>query len=180
MKQKILTGLEINDWQQKTILRPVQLMDLRSLEWEGTYIHLRQVYKKAYQRSLEGKTLMWAADLPGVGIIGQIFFQLVSSRIDLADGKHRSYLYAFRIRPTYRYQGLGKMIMAYTENDLLNRGFREITLNVAKKNLPAIELYQKSGYKIVGHETGEWSFRDHQNKMRKIIEPAWRMLKRIV
>jgi len=39
-----------------------------------------------FQNSGQGKAVMWAADLNGEGLIGQLFVQLNSSRKELADG----------------------------------------------------------------------------------------------
>lgn len=161
----------------KVIFRHVLYEDLEELEWDGEYSHLRRVYASAYQRSKEGRNVLWVADHPTAGIIGQVFIQLISSRTDLADGNIRAYLYAFRIRKQYRNMGLGTKMIALVEKDLLRRGFSEITLNVSKENKLAIRLYEKVGFQIEGHESGEWTFRDQYNRLRHVVEPAWKMVK---
>ena len=67
-----------NEWLKRVIIRHLTFDDLPHLEWEGEYIHYRQVYLKAYQSRNEGKTVIWVADLPSMGIIGQVFIQLNS------------------------------------------------------------------------------------------------------
>ncbi|PKO18191.1 MAG: hypothetical protein CVU39_01770 [Chloroflexi bacterium HGW-Chloroflexi-10] len=166
-------------WINDIILRHLLQKDLPDLEWEGEYIHLRNVYRNAFEKAKEGKNILWVADLPGTGIIGQLFLQFNSARSDLADGYHRAYLYAFRIRPPYRNAGLGYKMLHTVELDLMNRSFWEISLNVARTNEAAIRFYQKYGFVIDGPESGEWSFRDHNNQLRQVSEPAWRMLKKI-
>ena len=121
----------------------------------------------------------WVADLPGAGLIGQVFVQLTCDRFELADGRQRAYLYSFRIRPAYRSQGLGTLIMKTVEEDLRRRRYRFITLNVAKDNYPAQRLYQRLGYYIVAHEPGIWSYQDDQGIWHHLEEPAWRMEKRL-
>jgi ribosomal protein S18 acetylase RimI-like enzyme len=166
-----------NEWLKRVIIRHLTFDDLPHLEWEGEYIHYRQVYLKAYQSRNEGKTVIWVADLPSMGIIGQVFIQLNSIRKDLADGFFCAYLYSFRIKPNYRNAGLGRLMMSVVEKDLCKRNFKEINLNVAKNNLHAIRFYRQNGFEIVDSEPGEWSFRDHNDKIRTVVEPAWKMTK---
>ncbi|HSM25989.1 MAG TPA: N-acetyltransferase [Anaerolineaceae bacterium] len=165
------------DWIDHVIIRHLIYEDLPQLEWGDEYMHFRQVYLKAYKNRNEGKSLIWVADLPGEGIIGQVFIQLNSVRKDLADGFYSAYLYSFRIKPEFRNAGLGTTIMSIVENDLKKRKFRELTLNVAKENTDGIRLYQKLGYEIIGSESGEWTYRDHNNNQQNIVEPAWKMVK---
>jgi ribosomal protein S18 acetylase RimI-like enzyme len=179
MKLSPHNHFRIDDWITQIKIRPVRYSDLPSMEWEGAYTHFRKVYQRTYQKACEGKTLMWVVDLQTIGVIAQVFVQLESPRKDLADGKNVAYLYAFRVRPAYRNQGLGKKMLTFVEDEMQQRGFREITLNVAQRNEPAIRLYQQVGYQIVGYEKGDWTFHDHQNRLRRIIEPAWKMIKRL-
>jgi ribosomal protein S18 acetylase RimI-like enzyme len=168
-----------NLWINKVIIRHLIFSDLPQLEWNGEYKHLRQVYLKAYKYKNQGKSVLWVADLPETGIVGQVFIQLNSVRKDLADGFFSAYLYAFRIKPAFRNAGLGTRIFSVVENDLVKRNFREITLNVAKTNPQAIRLYERLGFEIVDSEPGEWSYLDHDNKLQNVVEPAWKMVKSI-
>ena len=76
-----------------------------SLEWDGEYAHFRRVYQDAFNRSQRGLSVLWVAELPGSGVIGQVFIQLICDRPELADGTNRAYLYSFRVRPEYRSAG---------------------------------------------------------------------------
>ncbi len=171
-------NLRIENWIKQVLIRPVRSADLPSLEWEGAYIQYRKIYQRTFQRTREGKTLMWVGDFPPFGLVAQVFIQLESSRKDLADGINKAYLYALRVRPAFRNQGLGKKMIDHAERDIWQRGFSEITLNVAQNNESAIRLYQRIGYTIVGYEKGDWTFRDHNNNLRRVIEPAWKMSKK--
>lgn len=166
-------------WINKVIIRHLIFSDLPQLEWNGEYKHLRQVYLNAYKNRNQGKNVLWVADLPQIGVIGQVFIQLNSARKDLADGFFSAYLYAFRIKPEFRNAGLGSRIYKVVEKDLIKRNFREITLNVAKTNNRAIHLYERLGFEIVGPEPGDWSYRDHNNNLQNESEPAWKMVKSI-
>jgi len=162
---------------ENIIFRQVKKSDLPLLEWNGEFIHFRYVFKNAYEKSKTGKCKLWVADLTHVGLIGQAFVQLISSRLDLANGIDRAYVYAFRFKEKYRNLGLGSALLRMIELDLINNNFKETTLNVSKENKRAINFYQRHGYKIVAEESGEWSYRDHNNVLRNVIEPAWKMVK---
>jgi ribosomal protein S18 acetylase RimI-like enzyme len=168
---------QLNLWINKVIIRHLIFSDLPQLEWNGEYKHLRQVYLNAYKNRNQGKNILWVADLPESGVIGQVFIQLNSVRKDLADGIYSAYLYAFRIKPEFRNAGLGTRIFNVIENDLKKRNFHEITLNVSKTNDRAISLYKRLGFEIVGSDPGEWSYRDHDDKLQNVVEPAWKMVK---
>jgi ribosomal protein S18 acetylase RimI-like enzyme len=167
------------DWLPLIRIRYLQESDLPGLEWDGEFTHFRRLYADAFQRMQKQLAVHWVADLPGVGIIGQVFVQLTCDRPELADGYQRAYLYSFRIRPAYRDHGLGSRIMEAVEEDIRRKQFRVITLNVAKDNLDAQRLYRRRGYYIVAHEPGIWSYPDQDGVWHHIEEPAWRMEKQL-
>ncbi len=137
------------------------------------------MFKHVFNRAQEGKAALWVAELSGAGLIGQVFIQLVSHRIELADGKNRAYLYAFRVRPEYRGKGIGTLLLEIVEEDLRQRGFQRVCLNVGRGNLDARRLYQRLGYRVIAPEPGIWSYVDHLGRRRQVHEPAWRMEKEI-
>ena len=102
-----------------------------------------------------------------------------SLNMEAADGKKRAYLFAFRIRPAWRNRGIGTRMMDHIERDLPRRGFLFVTLNVAKENPGARRLYERLGYKVIGSKPGVWSFRDDEGNIQHMVEPAWRMMKRL-
>jgi ribosomal protein S18 acetylase RimI-like enzyme len=164
----------------KVIIRAVQRADLPALEWDGEYLHFRRLYQDIYQSALAGKALMWVAEYPSVGIIGQLFVQLLSLRDELADGTNRAYIYGFRIKPAYRHEGIGKQMMRVVEGDLYQRGFQWVTLNVAKDNPDARRLYEILGYRVIAVDPGQWSYLDHLGNRQHVLEPAWRMEKVLI
>jgi ribosomal protein S18 acetylase RimI-like enzyme len=162
------------------IIRTLSEKDLPALEWEGEFRHFRLLYRQVYENSLQGKAVMWGAELGAVGIIGQLFVQLSSGKIELANGKTRAYVYGFRVRPQYRGQGVGTSLLSTVEADLKKRQYQHICLNVARENLAAQKLYANLGYHIVGAEPGRWSYKDEYGNEHEVNEPAWRMEKRLV
>jgi ribosomal protein S18 acetylase RimI-like enzyme len=162
---------------EDVVIRPARKSDLPALEWDGEFRHFRSVYANAYERMVNGTCMIWIAELPMTGLIGQVFLQLVSDRPELSDGWQRAYLYSFRIKPQYRNNGLGTSMVEVVESFLRVRQFSRVTLNVAKDNLSAIRLYKRLNYQIVAEEPGIWSYPDDEGKWHTIVEPSWRMEK---
>jgi len=125
----------------------------------------------------QGNAIIWIAEEDGNGLIGQLFVSLLGNRPELADGVTRAYIYGFRVRPQFRNNGIGTMIMHAIEDDIRERGFRQITLNVGQDNHAARRFYERLGYKVVEPDPGRWSYIDDKGKRRDVLEPAWRMLK---
>ena len=174
-------------WLDQVTIRLLTQADLPALEWEGEFTHFRRVYADAYERAKNGRSVLWLAEIigqvpiPGAhltnGIIGQLFVQLTCDRPELADGVHKGYIYAFRVRPFFRAGGLGTRMLDTAENDLKQRGFRTATLNVAQVNHDARRLYERLGYHVVASDPGRWSYPDEKGYWRFVEEPAWRMEK---
>jgi ribosomal protein S18 acetylase RimI-like enzyme len=167
-------------WLHQVKIRTVGQSDLFDLEWGGEYRHYRRLYADAFERSRLGRSVLWVAELSGAGIIGQTFVQLICDRPELADGSCRGYLYAVRVKPAYRNRGVGTLLLLTAENDLRRRGYSLATLNVARDNPRARQLYERNGYHVVGPEPGIWSYQDDQGVWQTVEEPAWRMEKRLV
>lgn len=167
-------------WMDRVVIRLLKRDDLPDLEWDGEFTHFRRVYADAYQRMLRGLSLLWVAELPGKGVIGQVFIQLTCDRPELADGRERAYLYSFRVRKEYRSNGLGARILETVEEDLHQRNFQFVTLNVARDNLRAQQLYIRKGYRVIAPEPGIWSYPDEKGIWHRVEEPAWRMEKKLL
>jgi len=147
------------------------------MEWDGEFRHFRRVYLDAYQRMQRGQSILWVAALPTKQLVGQVFIQFFCDRPELADGISRAYLYSFRIRKPFRSQGFGSRMMDVVEDDLRQRGFEYVTLNVARDNPRAQQLYVRRGFYVVAPEPGVWSYPDEKGAWQRVEEPAWRMEK---
>jgi ribosomal protein S18 acetylase RimI-like enzyme len=176
-------------WLDQVTIRQLTREDLPALEWEGEYTHFRRVYADAFERARTGRSILWVAEFtslaPTAGIyhnhlnevIGQLFVQLTCDRPELADGIHKGYIYAFRVKPFFRAGGLGSRMLKTAEDDLKQRGFKTATLNVAQVNRDARRLYERLGYHVVAADPGRWSYPDEKGYWRFVEEPAWRMEK---
>ncbi len=159
------------------VIRAADSTDLSALEWDGLYLKYRRMYQDIYRRALQGIILMWIVETRGGEMIGQAFVLLKGSDRRTADGRRRAYVFAFRIRPAFRNRGIGSHLMTFVERDLMRRGFKTVTLNVAKDNPDALRLYRRLGYRVIGSQPGKWSYKDHEGKLHHVDEPAWRMIK---
>ncbi len=159
-------------------IRPVTREDLPALEWDGLFWKYRPMYARLFNNTQAGRTLMWLAEIKGE-LVGQVFVMLKSGEKDAADGENRAYVFAFRVKEKWRNRGIGSCLMDFVEQDLHQRGFQFITLNVAKDNPEALRLYKRLGYKVTGSKAGIWSFKDPHGKVHRVNEPAWRMMKRL-
>ena len=168
-----------SSWLSKVIVRPIRRKDLPALEWDGEYKHFRRVYLEVFHRMRSGLARMWAADLPLEGIIGQVFVQYRSKRQELADGKNRAYVHSFRVKHPYRGAGLGSKLMKEVEVDLIQRGYKHVTLNVSYTNPGARRLYFRLGYRVVGPDSGNWSYHNDQGDLQQVNDPGWRMQKQL-
>ena len=163
--------------EQQVIIRQAGKRDLPALEWEGEFSHFRHIFAEAYRLQALGDVIMWVVDLPDYGLIGQLFIQLYGpNQIQTSKTKY-AYIYGFRIRPDYRGIGIGSRLLKSVESDLDGRGFKRISLNVARDNGAARRLYEKEGYRVVAPEPGIWSYLDDKGRRRFVNEPAWRMEK---
>jgi ribosomal protein S18 acetylase RimI-like enzyme len=162
---------------ENVVIRKLEYHDLPGLEWGGEFSHFRAIYAQTFERATQGLAVPWVAEIACFGLIGQVFIQLDCDCPELADGLIRAYLFSFRIKPTFQGMGLGSRMLDIVHNDLILRGFKTITLNVAKTNFRAIAFYQRRGYTITSHETGTWSYQDVSGEWHQVVEPAWRMEK---
>jgi ribosomal protein S18 acetylase RimI-like enzyme len=179
VSEEMTVRLNESDAPQKIIIRPMEKNDLPLLEWEGEYIHFRNVFADVYKKIEKGSAKAWVAVTPKGYMVGQVFLQLTSDRRELADGWNRAYLYSLRVRPQYHNLGIGSKIISVLETSLRKMNYSWVTLNVARNNQNAIRLYVKLGFQIVAEEPGVWSYPDHKNVWRTVTEPSWRMEKRL-
>lgn len=163
--------------EQQIIIRQARKRDLPALEWEGEFSHFRHLFAEAYRLQELGDVIMWVIDLPEYGLIGQLFIQLYGPNQIQTNKTKYAYIYGFRIRPDYRGLGIGSQFLQSVESDLTRRGFKRISLNVARDNDAARRMYERAGYHVVAPEPGIWSYLDDKGHRKFVNEPAWRMQK---
>ena len=60
------------------------------------------------------------------------------------------------------------------------QGLKTAQLAVNKENQPALALYRKLGYIIVGEDTESWGYTDPDGTYHLIEEDEWKMQKSLV
>ncbi|NSW53141.1 MAG: GNAT family N-acetyltransferase [Anaerolineae bacterium] len=161
------------------VIRTAQEHDLPLLRGESDEPYLQFLFQTAYAAMQRGEQVMWVADLPGNGIVGQVFVQFQSVRPTLANGVDRAYFYSFHVVPEYRGKGVGTRLLQTVESDLQSRGYALVTLTVDKQNERARLLYERNGYHVVGEEVVNVNSEKVNCRWVRIEETAWRMEKRI-
>ncbi len=159
-------------------LRLARYDDLPKLEWYGQYTHFRNLFRRAFREQQQQRRLMLIADCNDFPI-GHVFIQLRSTETGYADGNGRAYLYALRVMDMFRRRGIGTRLMQEAETILIERGFRSVTIAVAKDNPGALRLYNRLGYWSFREDSGDWSYRDHQGITRRVHEPCWVLEKQL-
>lgn len=54
------------------------------------------------------------------------------------------------VNPVYQGYGIGKKLLLGAEEDIFSKNIKKIRLEVSTGNIPAIKLYQKSGFRVSG------------------------------
>ena len=67
----------------------------------------------------------------------------------------RPYVASLAVTNTERRRGLGRMLMREAERTARKWGYRELMLEVAKGNDPALSFYRRTGYKVVREQPAD-------------------------
>jgi len=170
------TGME----EREFLVRMLDERDLPTLEWDGTFLHFRTLFRQTFDDMRLGTRLMLVMEhKPSGEIVGQIFLQWNSSDPRFADGRRRGYLYSLRVKPAFRRRGLGTRLIRAAEDALRQRGMDTASIGVEKNNSDALSLYERNGYHVIAEDPGCWSYTDHLGRKQNVSEPAWLMEKKL-
>ena len=70
----------------------------------------------------------------------------VGNAIDQVQGNRHAHIFILYVVPEHRRRGIGRSLMRYVENWAIQRGDRQIGLQVFQSNQPALNLYNQLGY----------------------------------
>jgi len=160
------------------LIRPLAARDLPELEWEGRYVHFRNLYLKTFHDYQQGLRMMLVAEQDSC-IIGQIFILYGTIESDPYPDRFTAYLYSLRVRPEMRNKGVGGKLILQAEQNLVRRGFNRVLIAVAKVNDGALRLYERMGYDRIGCDPGVWSYIDHVGRLQRVNEPSYILEKHI-
>lgn len=157
------------------IARPAEHYDKRKLEWYGSHASLREHIERSYAGMRNGTHYMLVADLNNYPV-GLVCLQYRANDPQLADGHSRGYLYAFRVMSNLQSMGIGSLLLDTAEKHLLDRGMSVITLQVAKDNIRAQQLYTRRGYRSFASKLNIWQH-TYKGNPKEIRESCWAMEK---
>jgi len=84
----------------------------------------------------------------------QLILKNADNDPEYANGKTIAHIHNLQVRCGLQNQGIGKKMMAFSENKLKELGKNVITLGVDDTNIKAISLYKKIGYHTFKIEPG--------------------------
>ena len=168
-----------SEWLNSVNIRFLRGDELPLLEWDGEYKRYRRIYSEVYRNSQKGLAIPLVAELPDDGIIGQVFLSQKEPNPNYGIRSRYYYLSSFRIKPKFRDNGLGTMLLNECEKQVRLHRLRDIYLTCARDNNRARWFYQEHGFQVVRVEDKDWSFvndegfvvTEHQNAflMRKSL-----------
>lgn len=97
------------------------------------------------QQIATGKADFWPLEVDQL-LIGELYVFYELTDIDLANGKDTVYLSAFRIKKTFRGQGLGTCLMERVLSDLKKRGWPYATIGADLQETANLRLYRRLGF----------------------------------
>ncbi|MEH2457951.1 MAG: GNAT family N-acetyltransferase [Nostoc sp.] len=112
------------------------------------FSHLEQTVKQYFSSD----TPLWWVDFLGEGDHPMphapcpIACLWVGNAIDQVHGNRHAHIFILYVVPEHRRRGIGRALMRYVENWAIQRGDRQIGLQVFQSNKPALNLYNQLGY----------------------------------
>jgi len=153
--------------QVKVMLRSVAESDLPALEWWGWHDAHREIIRSVFEQSLRGESVMIVADSGGFPI-GQAWIDLMTKK-----DKGAGVLWAVRVIPGFRGCGIGSRLILAAEQSLRNLGYEMAEIGVELGNEGARHLYRKMGYREIGRELDNRTYRDPGGTERVLITDQW-------
>ncbi len=112
-------------------------------------------------------------------IVGQIFVHFTCPWPVPGIERPAGYLYAFRVRPTHRGQGIGRSLLVEGERTLAASGSTHAVIAVSQDNPDARRLYERMGYTWLADDPGSWTYRDDRGRSHAVVEPANLLVKEL-
>lgn len=120
----------------------------------------REAQKKTIQAIEDGNQEFWVIE-NNDQIIGEIHICWRKDDEDAANGHNRAYLFALRLHPDFRGQGLGTKLIQRVLQRVRDNGFTEVTIGAYKDEPHLKSLYNKWGFtsfvKEITETTSEYS-----------------------
>ena len=109
-----------------------------------------QVYVEGFGTQPDDHCLVAEAD---GRVVGAVWVRLMD---DYGHWDDETPSLAISLYPEYRGKGIGTALMEKMLEWLQKEGFRQVSLSVQKGNAAAVQLYRKTGFKVVRETTEEY------------------------
>jgi ribosomal protein S18 acetylase RimI-like enzyme len=97
------------------------------------------------EQYLSKETPLWWVDLAECATV-PIACLWLGNAINQVNGDRHAYIFLLYVQPEHRRRGLGSALVRLAETWAIERGDRQIGLQVFANNQPALNLYTKLGY----------------------------------
>lgn len=145
--------------------------DLPNLEWFGLYTPHREIILESFRQQQRGDGRMILADVNG--------FPAGQAWLDFARRRHlmRATIWAVRVFPPFRGNGLGTRLMLAAERIAQEQGYLEAGLGVDRDNAAVLPFYERLGYVACGNERGRYSYRTPDGSLMRVPIDQWLLRK---
>lgn len=99
----------------------------------------------AIESELSNPLSLWLVAVDGDEVIGYVGSQTVMDEADMMN---------IAVKPVFRRAGVAERLVNVLINSLYSNGVHSLTLEVRASNDPAIALYEKLGFVLVGRRPG--------------------------
>lgn len=119
--------------------------------------------EKSIATELENPLSLWFVAMDGSRVCGYVGSQTVLGESDMMN---------LAVSGDYRRRGIGEQLICRLIRELAERGSHILCLEVRASNEPAIKLYEKLGFSIVGKRPGYYK---HPREDALIMRKEWQL-----
>ena len=119
--------------------------------------------EKSIASELENPLSLWFVAMDGNRVCGYVGSQTVLGESDMMN---------IAVSGDYRRQGIGEQLISRLIRELSKRGSHILCLEVRDSNEPALKLYEKLGFSVVGKRPGYYR---HPREDALIMRKEWQL-----
>jgi GNAT superfamily N-acetyltransferase len=144
--------------------------DAAKLEWNGAFTAHRQIIAQAFLSQARGEGLVLIAEIGGFPV-AQLWVKLNPGSLPR--------LWALRVMTGCQGLGLGRRLLRFGEQMVIQRGHETCEIGVEKSNGAARRLYESVGYRTSYEQVERYSYVTPWGEVRSGIAKQWILQKRL-